>query len=269
MTATYPARQRGRGAVVTGGAQGIGLAIARRLLEEGARVVVADLDQEALDRALGELGPLGEVVGVRADVSRREDVTAAIVACREHFGALEVFASNAATADMLPLLEISEEAWRRMIDINLTGAFHCIQEAGREMRRGGGGSIVATASTNAFWVEANTAHYSASKAGLVALVKTAAIELGGEGIRVNAVAPGMVRTRLTRFLTDDPVEGPRYLERIPRGRYAEPADVAAAVAYLASDEADYVTGELLVVDGGVSVGVPIEATEEPLPGAER
>jgi 3-oxoacyl-[acyl-carrier protein] reductase len=128
------------------------------------------------------------------------------------------------------------------------------------MVQAGRGAIVVTTSTNAFWVESGTAHYSASKGGLLTLVRTAALDLAQYGIRVNAVAPGIVKTRLSRFLTDDPVEGPGYLERVPLRRFAQPADIAEAVLFLASDAAAYITGEQLVVDGGVSIGVPIEAT---------
>jgi 3-oxoacyl-[acyl-carrier protein] reductase len=128
------------------------------------------------------------------------------------------------------------------------------------MAEAGAGAIVVTTSTNAFWVESGTAHYSASKGGLLTLVRTAALDLAEFGIRVNAVAPGIVKTRLSQFLTEDPVEGPAYLTHVPLRRFAQPSDIAEAVAFLASDAAAYITGEQLVVDGGVSVGVPIEAT---------
>ena len=126
----------------------------------------------------------------------------------------------------------------------------------------GTGAIVATASTNAFWVESGLAHYNASKGGLVALVKSAALELGPHGIRVNAIAPGMTRTR-ANFITDDPVAGPEYLKGVPLRRFAEPAEMAAVVAFLASADASYVSGELLVADAGTTIGVTL-----PLPGEE-
>jgi NAD(P)-dependent dehydrogenase (short-subunit alcohol dehydrogenase family) len=128
--------------------------------------------------------------------------------------------------------------------------------------------MVATASTNAFWVESNMAPYNASKGGIVALVKSAALDLGPYGIRVNAVAPGMIRTR-ANFITEDPVEGPAYLKGVPLGRFAEPAEMAAVVAFLASDDASYVNGELLVADGGTTIGVRLPLPEERLPGAVR
>lgn len=255
--------------MVTGAAQGIGRGIAERLLAEGASVFAVDVAEAELGRTIDELGSRGPIAGSTADIARRDDVRAAVSACVEMFGSLDILAANAATADVVNLMEIEESAWRNMIDVNLTGTFFCVQEAARVMIEAGAGAIVVTASTNAFWVEANTAHYSASKAGVVALVQTAALDLAPHGIRVNAVSPGIVRTRLTRFLVEDPVEGPNYLRRVPLGRYAEPADIAAAVAFLVSDDAAYVTGENLVVDGGVTVGVPIEPPEQPLPGAVR
>jgi NAD(P)-dependent dehydrogenase (short-subunit alcohol dehydrogenase family) len=132
------------------------------------------------------------------------------------------------------------------------------------MRAAAGGAIVVTTSTNAFWPETGTSAYTASKHGLLGLVRNAAIDLARYGIRVNAVAPGIVRTRLSWFLTEDPVEGPKYLENVPLGRFAEPEDIAKAILFLASDDAAYITGEQLVVDGGVSVGVVIPEPETPL-----
>ncbi len=255
--------------MVTGAAQGIGRGIAERLLAEGASVFAVDLDEAELGRTIDELGSRGSIAGSTTNIARRDEVRSAVSACVERFGGLDILAANAAMADVVNLMEIEESAWRNMIDVNLTGTFFSVQEAARAMIEAGRGAIVVTASTNAFWVEANTAHYSASKAGVVALVQTAALDLAPHGIRVNAVSPGIVRTRLTRFLVDDPVQGPHYLRRIPLGRYAEPSDIAAAVAFLVSDDAGYVTGENLVVDGGVTVGVPIEPPEQPLPGAVR
>lgn len=268
-SAAVARRQEGRAAVVTGSARGIGRAIAQRLLAEGAAVLLADADGDAGQATARELAAEGDIVAHTVDVSVQQQVRDTMAACVERFGRLDILVANAATADVVPLMETSESAWRRMLDVNLTGAFFCIQEAAQRMAAAGGGAIVATSSTNSFWPEANTAHYSASKAGLVALVKTAALDLAPSNIRVNAVAPGIVRTRLTRFLTEDPVQGAEYLRRVPRGRYAEPADIAAAVAFLASEDADYITGEELVVDGGVTVGVPMDPPSEPLPGAQR
>jgi 3-oxoacyl-[acyl-carrier protein] reductase len=249
----------GRSALVTGGAQGIGRAVAAGLVAEKAHVVVFDFDAEAAERTAAELG----CVAVVGDVARREDVRRAVDTCIEQNGGLHVVSANAGIAAVEPFLETEDATWERILAVNLHGAFRTIQESARAMRDGGG-SIVVTTSTNAFWPETGTSPYTASKHGLLGLVRNAAIDLGHYGIRVNAVAPGIVRTRLAMFLTDDPVEGPKYLENVPLGRFAEPEDIAKAILFLASDDADYVTGEQLVVDGGVSVGVVVPEPETPL-----
>lgn len=262
-------RFSGRAALVTGAAQGIGLAIARRLASEGASVLLVDIDGELAEQAAAELRASGWLAEAMAgDIAVREDVRRAVAACQERFGRLDVLAANAGIADGEPFLDIEEASWRRIIDVNLTGTFFCIQEAARVMVASGGGAIVATASTNAFWVESGMAHYNASKGGLVALVKSAALDLGPYGVRVNAVAPGMIRTR-ANYITEDPVTGPEYLKGVPLGRFAEPSEMAAVVAFLASDDASYVSGELVVADGGTTIGVRLPLPGEPLPGSAR
>jgi 3-oxoacyl-[acyl-carrier protein] reductase len=246
-------------AIVTGSAQGIGRGIAERFLAAGAAVLLADVETEPLERTASELASQGRCEAVGIDISRRDEVRAAVNTCLERFGRLDVLSANAGIAGSTPFMEIEDGEWRRMLDVNLTGTFQCMQEAARPMIEAGGGSIVLTTSTNAFWVESNTAAYSATKGGLLTLMRTAALDLAPYGIRVNAVAPGIVKTRLSQFLTEDPVEGPTYLARVPLRRFAQPADIAEAVLFLASDAAAYVTGEQIVVDGGVSIGVPIEA----------
>jgi len=202
-------------------------------------------------------------VAVLGDVSRRDDVRRAVEGCVDRHGELNLVSANAGIADVRAFLEIDDKAWERIFAVNLHGAFKTIQESARAMRDRGG-SIVVTTSTNAFWPETGTAPYTASKHGLLGLVRNAAIDLGRHRIRVNAVAPGIVRTRLSAFLTEDPVEGPKYLEDVPLGRFAEPEDIAKAILFLGSDDADYITGQQLVVDGGVSVGVTVPDPEQPL-----
>jgi NAD(P)-dependent dehydrogenase (short-subunit alcohol dehydrogenase family) len=252
-------RFEGRSALVTGGAQGIGRAVAEGLLAEGAQVVILDFDPEMAERAAEELG----CVAVVGDVSRRDDVKRAVETCVRRHGGLHVVAANAGVAALDPFLETEDATWERIVAVNLHGAFRTIQESARVMRQGGG-SIVVTTSTNAFWPETGTSPYTASKHGLLGLVRNAALDLGVHGIRVNAVAPGLVRTRLATFLTEDPVEGPKYLENVPLGRFAEPEDIAKTILFLASDEAAYVTGAQLVVDGGASVGVVVPEPATPL-----
>jgi NAD(P)-dependent dehydrogenase (short-subunit alcohol dehydrogenase family) len=198
----------------------------------------------------------GAVEGIAGDISRRQDVHHAVQHCVERFGGLDVLVANAGITGVQPLLDIDDVSWQRILDVNLTGTFLCTQEAARVMARSGGGAIVVTASTNAFWVEANMAAYNASKGGIVAFVRTAALDLASFGIRVNAVEPGVVRTRLAAFVTEDPVAAADYLKRIPLHRFAEPGDVADAVLFLASREATYITGQTLVLDGGLTLGLP-------------
>jgi NAD(P)-dependent dehydrogenase (short-subunit alcohol dehydrogenase family) len=183
------------------------------------------------------------------------------------FGHLDAMIAHAGIADVKPLLEIDDRSWQRVLDVNLTGVFLCMQEAGRVMAAGS--AIVVTASTNSFWVEQNMAPYNASKGGVVALVRTAALDLAAHGIRVNAVAPGVVRTRISEWVIDHPVLGPEYLRKLPLGRFGEPVDVANAVAFLASAESSYITGQTLILDGGLTLGQPLEEMDVTLPGAEQ
>jgi NAD(P)-dependent dehydrogenase (short-subunit alcohol dehydrogenase family) len=256
-------------ALVTGAAHGIGRAIATRFAQEGANVLLVDIDGAAAEEAAAALRTdLAQTAAFTCDIADRQSVRAAIAFCVERFGGLDILAANAGIADGEPFMEISDASWHRIIDVNLNGTFYCIQEAARVMIPAGGGAIVCTASTNAFWVESNMAHYNASKGGIVALMKSAAWDLGEYGIRVNAVAPGMIRTR-ANYITEDPVAGPEYLKGVPLGRFAEPSEMAAVVAFLASDDASYVSGELLVADAGTTIGVRLPLPSEPLPGSRR
>jgi NAD(P)-dependent dehydrogenase (short-subunit alcohol dehydrogenase family) len=259
-------RFEGKSVLVTGGAQGMGRAIAQRFVEEGASVVILDLDAELVERTAGELS----AVPVAGDVSRREDVRHSVETCVERFGRLDVLVAQAGIGDLRPLLEIDDAAWNRMLSVNLSGVFLSVQEAARVMAAAGrGGAIVVTSSTNAFYVEKHTAHYSATKGGIWTFVRNAALDLGEYGIRVNSVLPGIIRTRLGEPLIEDPVAGPEYLKRVALGRFGEPVEIANAILFLASDEASYVTGEGLVVDGGATLGVVLDIPDESIPGFER
>ena len=252
----------GKAVLVTGAGQGIGRAVAQLFVGQGANVSVLDREATRVAETVQSLNGNGrKAVGSTGDISRREDVTRAVQRTLEHFGRLDVLIANAGVTDVQPLLEIDDARWRQVIDVNLTGTFFCIQEAARAMRERGGGSIVVTASTNAFWVEATLGAYNASKAGVIALVRTAALDLAPFGIRVNAVEPGVVKTSFAAFVTEDPVAAPEYLKKIPLNRFAEPADVANAILFLASQEADYITGQALVIDGGLTLGLPLAAAQ--------
>lgn len=257
----------GKAVLVTGAAQGMGRAIAERFLEEGAAVTLFDLDGELLERTAAELSAKGRTAAVAGDVSKRADVHRAVTTCVEQFGGIDVLAAQAGIGDLCPLLEIEDERWDRMMSVNLTGVFLSVQEAGRAMAESGkGGAMVVTSSTNAFYVEQHTSHYSATKGGVLTFVRNAALDLAEHGIRINTVCPGIIRTRLGRPLIEDPVAGPEYLKRVPLRRFGEPVEIANAILFLASDDASYVTGEDLIVDGGTTLGVVLEIPDGSIPG---
>lgn len=232
----------GKTAIVTGGANGIGLATARRLAASGADVWIFDLARENPQQAAASFG----AHGVDLDVRNRDSVQAAFDAAPPP----DVVAINAGVAMQQSLFDTTDELWRQTIDVNLTGMFLTLQIAARRMRGRGKGSVVLTASTNAYDGEAALVAYNASKSGVLGILHTAANELGAFGIRVNAVCPGLIRTRLTDSYYDQPQVLKPYFQHIAMGRGGTPEEVANAIAFLASDAASYITGAALLVDGG-------------------
>jgi 3-oxoacyl-[acyl-carrier protein] reductase len=241
----------GRGVLITGGSSGIGLATARRFLEEGSRVFVTGLDEDEVRSATEELGALGAAEGVAADVTEETSVDRLVEAAVTWLDGVDVLINNAGIAFMRPFLELEAERWDRMLRVNLRGQFVVGQRVARTMvQRGGGGAIVNMASTNALEGEAGYAHYDASKGGVAMLTRTMAVELAPHGIRVNALCPGKITTPLQDG-AEDRAYVERFLrERVPLARSGTPEEVASAYAFLASDDASYITGALLVVDGG-------------------
>lgn len=242
---------QGKGVLVSGASRGIGEAAARRFLEEGCRVFICARGAAGVEEAVGGLRALGEVDGMACDVSDPEDVDRLVEAAERFLGGIDVLANNAGVAWQEPFLEITLEHWDQVLDINLRGMFLVAQKvAARMVARGGAGAIVNMSSTNAFEGEAGYTHYNASKGAITMLTRTMATELGTYGIRVNALCPGKIFTPL-QGEAEDPEYTARYeRERIPLGRSGTVEEVAAAYAFLASDEATFITGEMLVVDGG-------------------
>lgn len=248
----------GRTAIVTGAARGIGKAIAEVLGRAGANIVVVDLRGAEAQGVADEFERDGiRATGIEADVSDQESVSRLFESARQHFGSVDILVNNAAIFPTAPFLEISVKDWDRMHEINVRGTFLCMREAIKHMQaQGNGGSIVNISSVNSLHpVIFDNAQYGSSKAGVNMLTKTAALEFAADNIRVNAVLPGGVNTEGARASTvGKPARGPITQEgRMPLGRIGAPADIANAVLFFASPASDYVTGQLLAVDGGFQV----------------
>src|SRR5919205_3130066 len=244
----------GRRAIVTGGATGIGKATCERLGREGAAVCVnyyADGEADAA-RAVAEQVGRGSLA-VQADVGDEDDVKRLVVSARDAFGGVDLLVNNAGIEKQIPLLEMSLEDWERVIRTNLTGAFLCLREAGNVMAGAGGGVVVNMSSVHEHIPWPGFAHYCASKGGMKLLMQTAARELAEKGIRLVNIAPGAIVTPINKFVLDDPEQKHAVESEIPLGRMGQPEEIAAAVVWAASEQADYVTGTTLIVDGGMSL----------------
>ncbi len=241
----------GKGVLIVGGTSGIGLATARRFLEEGSRVFVAGVDDTELKDSLGVLQPLRTIEGIVGDVSDESAVDAIVTAAKASLGRIDVLLNNAGTAHQALVLETETDAWDRTIAVNLRGMFLVARAVGGLWGAdGAGGAIVNMASTNALGGEERYAAYNASKGGVLQLTRTMAVELGTKGIRVNCLCPGFIDTPLNRDLEGESFIQSYERDHIPLGRRGQPEEVAAAYAFLASDEASFIHGAALVIDGG-------------------
>jgi glucose 1-dehydrogenase len=241
----------GKVVVVTGAANGIGAACARLFAASAANVALWDIDAPAA-RALAEaIGPPQTALAVPCDVARRADVDAALAATVSAFGRIDILINNAGIFRAADFLDISEDDWDAVLGVNLKGAFLVGQAVAREMAKRGGGAIVNMSSVNSVMAIPTIASYNASKGGINQLTRAMALALADRGIRVNAVAPGTIATELAKNAVLTSAEArERIMSRTPLRRLGEPDEVAAVCAFLASDSASYMTGEIVVVDGG-------------------
>ena len=243
----------GKRALVTGASRGIGRAVALRLAADGAAVAVNyhTGEAEAAEVVAAITGAGGTAVSIGGDVSDASQAAATVAAAQEALGGLDILVNNAGiTRDNL-VLRLSEEDWDAVLDTNLKGAFVCTKAALRAMVRQRSGRIINMSSVVAGTGNPGQANYAAAKAGLIGLTKTVAREVASRGITVNAVAPGFISTRMVEAITEE--QQALVLDRIPLARFGTPEDVAACVSFLASDDAAYITGQVLGVDGGLSL----------------
>jgi len=238
-------------AIVTGAARGIGRATAERLQSEGAKVVISDIDEATLLKTADEIGTADNVLAVRADVSVKGEVVGLVAEAVRHYGAIDIMVNNAGIAPVVDFLDVTEEILDRVLDVNLKGAFFGTQAAGREMiSRGKGGVIINMSSINSGLANPNVAPYAISKGGMNQVTSTAAVAFSPYGIRVVGVGPGTIMTDMVAGAFVNSAGNHAILSRTPLGRYGQPSEIAAVVAFLASDDASYITGETMYVDGG-------------------
>ncbi|MFC6941472.1 SDR family NAD(P)-dependent oxidoreductase [Salinirubellus sp. GCM10025818] len=255
-----PGRLADETAIVTGAAQGIGYAIAERFAEEGARIVVADVQADAAEeaaRTLGGIEACPDTLAVECDVTSREDTRRLAARVVEVFDGVNVLVNNAGISVHGEFLDLDPEDWDRVIDVNLTGVYNCSAAVVPEMLDGdeAGGAVVNVSSMAGRGISYHAAaNYTASKWGVIGLTKHMAWDLGEHGVRVTAVCPGSTLTPLTEGATE-PEERAATSRKIPLDRWADPGDIADGALYLASEEADYVTGTVLEIDGGKQLGV--------------
>ncbi len=253
-------------AIITGGAQGIGYAIAERFLREKARVIIADVDDKVGMAAAKKLKKIGSVKYVHCNVAERLDVHNLIAGAIDDFGHIDILVNNAGIVIGAEFLDLSEEDFDRVLDVNLKGAFMCSQAAAKHMAKQvedghEPGSIINMSSINAVFAIENQVPYSISKGGLSQLTKVASLALAKHGIRVNAIGPGSIMTKMLESVANDVEAQNKVLSRTPMGRIGDPSEIASIAVFLASNESSYVTGQTIYADGGrlgLNYTVPIK-----------
>lgn len=255
-------------AIVTGAAQGIGFAVAKRFLMDGAKVVIADIDDTTGEEAVEDLSTLGEVMYIHCNVAERLDVRNMVAETLNAYGDIDILVNNAGIVGGADFLELEEDDFDRILGVNLKGAFLCSQAVARHMVEkieGGGdpGCIINMSSINSVLAIPNQIPYCVSKGGVSQLTKTTALALAPHGIRVNAIGPGSIMTEMLAAVNSDPAAKQRIMSRTPLLRIGEPSEIAGVAAFLASEDAGYVTGQTIFADGGrmplnYTVAVPEE-----------
>ncbi|WP_333814182.1 SDR family NAD(P)-dependent oxidoreductase [Tabrizicola sp.] len=244
-------RFAGKVVVITGGAQGIGRSTAERFLNEGARVVIADVNAERLAATAAEIGSTETLLAVVTDVAEKDQVDALVAAAVAAFGRIDVMVNNAGIAPVMDFLSVSPDTFDRVIGVNLKGAFLGTQAAARAMiAQGGGGVIINMSSINSGLANPNVATYAISKGGMNQVTSTAAVAFAPHGIRVCGVGPGTIATEIIKGAFTERAGMHAILARTPMGRLGEPEEIAGVVAFLASEDASYITGETIYPDGG-------------------
>jgi meso-butanediol dehydrogenase/(S,S)-butanediol dehydrogenase/diacetyl reductase len=247
-----------RVAVVTGGARGIGLAIGQWFLKRDYKVALLDINKSTLDKTMQDFASSQRVIGVHCDVSKPSEVESAAKEVIEKFGHVDALVNNAGVAVFKPVFETSFEEWRTVLGTNLDGAFICSQVFGPLIVQNGGGAIVNIASISGLRASTLRVAYGTSKAALIQLTKQYAVELGNSNVRVNVIAPGPVDTEMAKLVHSVAIRSD-YYDTIPLGRYGTPEEMANTVGFLCSDEAAFINGQVLAVDGGfeaTGVGLP-------------
>ena len=242
-------RLKDRVAIITGGARGIGLATAQKFLQEGAKVVIADLEEDLVQQVATELGE--GALGIRVNVVERASVDALMEKVRAELGRIDILVNNAGVIRDAQLLKMEEKDFDFVVSVNLKGVFNCTQSVAPTMVEQGSGVILNASSVVGIYGNFGQTNYVATKAGVIGMTKTWARELGKKGIRVNAVAPGFIETRMTEGIPEKVMD--TLNSRVSLRRMGKPEEIANAYLWLASDESSYVTGHILSVDGGASV----------------